>query len=252
MKTRYSAWLNGQALHDVAPALYILDVIEKAPEGDVALAAYAGRDGQRVLRRSRQSLSVDVYFAIRDQDPTRRKAALEAVIAWAAPGGWLSLSDRPDQRLHVDMDRAPTITSALKWTDTLILTLTAYEVPFWEQTHPATVQGEGTEGSATLFVPGTAPAAPLSYTARNTGAAPLTTLTVEAAGRRITLTGLNIAPGESVSVTYDHTGLQLLPVDKRTEDSADDLLLPCGQRTGIAWSADQSVSITFEARGRYL
>ena len=90
------------------------------------------------------------------------------------------------------------------------------------------------------------------YTARNTGPAPLTTLTVEAAGRRITLAGLSIAPGETVSVTYDHTGLQLLPVDKRPEDSADDLLLPCGQRTGIAWSADQSVSITFEARGRYL
>lgn len=252
MITRYGVWLNGQALHDADPALYVTDIQERVPVGNVALAAFAGRDGQHVLRRSRQALQVDIHIAIRDQDPARRKQALDRVKAWAALGGWLSLSDRPDQRLYVEMDTPPTIGSSLQWTQDIIIPLMAYGVPYWEQAYPTTAAGAGASGECTLFAPGNAPTCFLSFYARNTGSAALTTLTVQTGDTAITLDGLSVAPGETVSVSYDHTGLQQLPVDKRTADSADDLVLRCGVRSAVAWSADQPVDVMFETRGRWL
>lgn len=250
MMTRYGAWLDGIGLHDIDPRLYIMDIEESYPDVSVITASSAGREGLRVTNRRRQSLTVTVRFMVHEYNTAARKGVFQKIAAWAQ-GKYLTISDRPGQRLRVHCDSVPTAQSALKWTGTQSITFTAYEKPYWEEETALTAVKSGTSGSFPMTPPGTAEKCYLSFTAVNNGTAALTALTVNAGDTVMKLEGMNIQTGGTVTVEYDDEGVLHVPVSARTADSSDDLMLLCGKENNVSFTADQAVSITFTTRGRY-
>lgn len=250
--TRFQVWLNGMSLQDVDPSIRITDVQELAPNQLTVTASRAGGDGLRLLHRTRQSLSVTVRFTIREYSPARRKAALTAVLAWARQGGWLTLGDRPGQRLHVAADTLPYLESALGWTKELFLGFTAYESPYWEE-NASTLFPAGRK----VLLPGNAPSAPADFRWIVPGGS--VDLRIETPLSCIHLDGLSTVSGQTLALTHT-AGLPVITLDGkdmlawRTPDSSDDLLLPCGEASTVAVSCNGAAvdDCTVTARGRWL
>ena len=251
MMTRYRVWLDGLGLHDLDPCLIITDVCESAPRMQLKTAARAQGDGLVRTRRTRQSLSVTVRFLIREYDPMRRQGVMQKLHAWAQ-GHCLTFSHRPGQELLVTLDAFPTVTSALKWTEELSITFTAYALPYWRSVEPATLT---TNASAAMMVEGTAPFAPADVTVTTGGSGTTTAITVQTGSHAITLQRLSLAPGATVVFSYDDQGVLHITsggaslLSRRTADSADDLLMIPGQSNTVSCSGDQPLTATFAVKG---
>ncbi|MBQ8312612.1 MAG: hypothetical protein IJX84_05345 [Clostridia bacterium] len=248
--TRYKVWLDQQGLQDLDPAIHIIDLQEQPPSQLLSTAARAQGDGVFLARRTRQSLSVTVRFAIREPRPARRQAILQKVRTWAQ-GSYLSTGDRPQQRLKVQAENLPTLSSALKWTDALSITFTAYEAPFWEDAQP-------TSATSTLYLPGDAPPAPLDMRWVCSSNAPAE-VTIATPLSSITFRDLPLKAGQELVISHESgtltatiDGADVLP--HRTPESSDDLLLPCGQISTVTVTADSTTTsgCIFSARGRWL
>lgn len=241
MITRYSAWLDGLPLHEIDPTIYILDIQEDPAQMDISTAPKAGGAGRFVVTRQRQTLSVTILFAIREQDVTRRKAIMQKVIAWAKGGKYLAINDRPDQRLRVEVDELPTIQSALRWTQELSITFTAYAFPFWENTYTDSLT---TSGAASMSVAGDADSAPVDVSITPSGDA----VTVRADQTTITLTDLSGA----VEITHGDDGLLRIMsggesiLSHRTPESSDDLTATPGRVNDFSIEGGTA---TFRVRG---
>lgn len=249
--TRYKVWLDQQGLQDLDPAICIIDLQEQPPSQLLSTAARAQGDGVFLARRARQSLSVTVRFAIREPHPARRQAILHKVRTWAQ-GSYLTTSDRPQQRLKVQAESLPTLQSALKWTDALSITFTAYETPFWEDAQPTA------SATSTLYLPGDAPSAPVDVRWLCAADAP-DEVTIATPLSRLTFCGLPLHAGQELVISHESgtltatiDGADVLP--HRTPESSDDLLLPCGQTSTVTLTADGAAasSCIFSARGRWL
>lgn len=252
MMTRYSCTLNGVSLDSLDPCIHITDLTELPPRQRIVTAPCIP-GGLHVLQRVRESLTVRVRFLLRAYEPQARRAAMQKVFAWAEGGGVLTFSDRPGQQLQVVCDTLPGM-SSLCWLDEMELSFTACRVPYWESAQPVTLS---ISDSGMLAVPGTAPSAPLTCQVVNLGAAPLTSLMLTAGDASMKFTGLSIAPGSAFTLGLRNgvlsaacSGESLLM--HRTADSDDLLIAPCGADCPVSVEADQSVSATFVARGRYL
>ncbi len=250
--TRYQVWLDQQGLQDIDPAIYITDIQEQPPSQLLSTAARAQGDGVFLARRNRQSLSVTVRFAIREPRPARRQAVLQKVRVWAQQGEFLSTSDRPHQRLRVQVENLPALQSALKWTDALPITFTAYTAPWWEDAQPTT------SATSTLYLPGDAPSAPMDLRWVCAGNPPAE-LTITTPLSSITFRDLPVSKGRELVISHE-SGVLTATVDRhdvlphRTPESSDDLLLPCGQSSTVTITADGAAATgcTFSARGRWL
>lgn len=241
MMTRYSAWLDGIPLHEIDPTIYILDIQEEPAQMDVSTAAKAGGSGRFVVTRQRQTLSVTISFAIREYDVTRRKDIMQKIIAWAKGGKYLSINDRPGQRLRVEVDTLPTITSALRWTQELAVTFTAYAFPFWENEELDTIT---TSGMTSMLVDGDADSAPVDVTIEPT----TNNVSVTVGKTKIALTNVTsaveISHGDNGILRIMSNGASIL--SKRTPESSDDLLAVPGQENTFAASGCVA---TFRIRG---
>ncbi|MGN1369639.1 MAG: hypothetical protein ACI4WX_12285 [Aristaeellaceae bacterium] len=252
MKTRYSVWMDGISLHDIDPSIYILDIQEQTPKLEAHTASKGMGDGMRLLRIQRQSLSVGIRFAIRERDTERRRDICSRVIAWARDG-YLTTSDRPGQRLRVACTRFPTAESALKWTATLEMLFTAYDMPWWEAETPSSATYSGAHGNVVLNVDGYAESL---LEASVTAEGEVSSMTIHANGGTFTFADLGLAAGDEMTISHDERGiLSIMKGDtsmlgKRTAASADELTVNPGGNT-IYFTADASCTAVFSARGRY-
>lgn len=256
MRTRYEAYIDGAPLSSVSPAIYVTDIQEAAPNVRRTTANYPTGDGQRVLRAVRQFLRVTVAFEIHDPSVTSRAGICQRVQEWARGGRFLAVNTRPGQRLMVEVEQQPVVTSALQWTQALKVVFAAYAVPFWQDDPPAAVQIAG-NGSATAFVPGNADKSLCEATVENTGSSAITSVTLGAGDTRMTFSGISIPAKGALRVAYDGD-LRLVAqvngasvLDKRTPESDDDLLTPCGQSVTFTAQAGASSKTTFSVRGWY-
>ena len=252
MTPRFSCALNGVTPESIDPAVRVTDLTELPPRRRVA-SVPTPRHGLRLLRRVRESLTIRVSFLIAEYDPARRRALVSRLHAWADPGGVLTTSDRPGQRLTVECDTLPML-SALSWSDVLHIDFTAYRTPFWEYADETQVITEDTQ---TLLLPGDAEEIPVSCEATNTGSAPVTALTLRCGDTQLTFSGLALAPGETLSVTVADGLLRAAVSGEsalmlRTGDSSDLLLADGGTPATVSVAADQSMHAVFHARGRLL
>ena len=252
MIPRFSCALNGVTPESLDPALRVTDLTELAPRTRME-SLPMGRHGRRVLQQTRESLTVRVHLRCPEYDPVRRRIAMGKLHAWAVSGGVLTTSDRPGLQLMVDYASLPAM-SALSWSDELLVDLTACAVPFWEYEGETSVT---TAASAALTLPGTAPECPVSVAVTNTGASPLTTLTLTCGETQMTFSDLALPAGGVFTLNIadgllraDAAGESVLM--HRSADSSDFLLAPGGVSTPVSVQSDQAVSAVFSGRGRLL
>ena len=257
MRTRYDVYMDSLPLDAIDPSIYVTDVQETPVSYDATTLQRAKGDGLRVLRRLRDSLQVRVAFMVRETDVGRRREIVQRVSAWAMGGKYLSLGDRPGQRLRVLCETLPGITSALKWTQELTMVFTAYAMPYWEAEQPMRAVFSGNGGTAVIRNTGTAPCF-LEAEISNTSGETLTGVALEADGKAMGFSGLDLGAGKTLKLFYDDNWILRSEVDGasvlhfRTADSADDLILPPGKAVTVAIAADKAVSVTLKARGLWL
>lgn len=247
--------LNGVNPQENRPSLALVDVRELPPVVEDQAAALAGREGKRLLHRRRRGLSVALDFELHEPDPMLRLELCRELAAWANPGGWLTLSHRPGQRLSVTCDSPPTLTSALRWTETVTVTFTAHETPFWESIDVTEVSGNGRSGHVTLSPSGELPTV---LEAQIKALGPLEALTLSVDGQSLRLTNLSMATGDKLVLDHAVLGLPRLFVGTRSvlgcraPECPEDLVLRPYVTNSVTWDASNNVSIMISARGRYL
>lgn len=251
MKSRYDAWLNDVALSSLNEELYVSDISCQPPQFTYTVHNYAGRNGGHVTAKRTNELTVTISFELHLYGTQSRQDACAEIVSWAKDGGKLQISDRHDQYLQCVCTKFPSIESALRWTDTLTVEFTAYDVPYFQSSVPVKATGVGGEEEARVFVPGNAEAtAEVTVTVLE----PITTLTVGVGGKMIELTGLDLSENDEVIFYHDDYGILHISTNEtailphRTALSADDLKAPCGTLE-LFCSSDGEVSADFQIRG---
>lgn len=252
MMTRYGVWLDGVGLDEIDPTVFILDIQEQLPQSRITTEDWAGsRDGTRFVREKTLTASVTVRFAVREYDVARRKMIVSDVAAWAHRGSILTINDRPGQRLRVRCTALPVVSSALKWTDTLTVTFTAYEWPFWEDEaeSSATVSGK-TYAALGLSVPGNGEYAYLSGQLIFPGTA---SVEIVAGNTRFEIQNVSgdLQWGYEDGVLFIRSGGESA-MAHRTPESSDDLMVVPGRRNDIMISSTAAVSGRVFTRGCFL
>ena len=251
MISRYEAVLNGQPLSAVSANILILDIAYPPANIDFSLYKGAKRHGNRVYREYVDHRDVVITFAIRAYSVQERQAICNAVQRWAKNGGILQTNDHEGQRLRCVLSTPPIIQSALKWTDPISMTFTAYSLPFWEENVPATLSLSGVSKSGSLYVPGSVDGANFEVVAVPSGL--LSSVSFTANGKTLSLTGLSVLSGTKVSITYDDDMIMSIKagntsiLNKRT--GADDLPVKSGESNSVSFSANVSCAVTFKGRG---
>lgn len=254
---RYDAAINSTWLSEIDDRIVVVDVLDGAPKTRVVTSSAPSALGTRYIRTLRENLSVTIQFAIWEQDVELRKELLMRIQCWAADAingvARLEISDRRRQQLYVRASEIPSIGSAA-WTGKLSMVFTAYEMPYWMDIEYVKTE---TAESGALFVPGLGEAF-CEAEATNTGMDPVTALILSVGGTSFAFSGLNLAPGEKLIVSYDHFARVSARIGEtsvlanRTPESDDDLIALCGAYNQVAVSSDGSVSAVFKARGVYL
>lgn len=243
MITRYGVWLDGLPLHELDPAIIVTNIIEQPAAVDVVSYPRARGAGTRVTNRTRRSLSVSVRFCIWDYDVIRRKAVMQKVIAWAKGGKYLSINDRPGQRLRVEVDELPVVQSSLHWQQEISLTFTAYANPYWEE-ETATVVNAINAAIFSADIPGDADIAMVDAVIQANNA----TITVKADKSTITLKDVSgvveISHGDDGILRIMSNGESIL--SHRTPESSDDLTATPGKVNQFSVSGGTAV---FSIRG---
>jgi hypothetical protein len=255
MMTRYACRLNGIDLSSIDPEIYVLDVSTVSPVRDLVTTPLAGRSGQRITKRTTNSLSVEVKFEIHEQNTVRRALIAEKVTEWAILGGVLTTNDRPERRLHVICETLPNF-SALRWTNSLTATFTAFEIPFWESEYPrnATVDGNG---EAQMIAPGFADDSRVWASVTNAGTGAITSVDLTAGQTALHFSGLVLPSGSALEVGTDEHGVFYARIgsksvlSKRTAESSDELRLEAGKFGKLSVSTDGKAKTRFGVRGYY-
>lgn len=248
---RYEATLNGINLTSIDPAIVVTDISYDRPDYDTDFVSVAKRHGSRVHRRMKDRASCTVTFAIRAYNTADRNRICQQVIAWARDGGELQTSDRDGQKLVCICDALPTVSSALRWTDPVSVTFSAYALPWWQETAVQNLTLSGGSGNGNLYVPGTAPEAMVEV--QITPTATLATIHLDARDKRMSLTGLNISGGTTINISYDANMIQSIKAGNVSllpyRSGADDLIAVCGKLNYMGFIADANCVVLFKTRG---
>lgn len=260
MITRYRAWLDGQPLDGIDDSIIIHDISESAPALDITTGARPGADGMQLLGIHRTMLTVVITLEIHDRRTDRRQDTADRVSAWCA-GKVLTVSTRPGKRLSVACTGLHAVASALRWTDTMAIQLTAYETPYWEDERPtmAVVKDQASD-ERTLHVGGTADTV-LEVDIRRTGPTTLNQVRIKAGRSRMELTGVGLGEGETLHIGHDDAGRLTLIIDgveeartvydKLTPESSDDLVISPGAVDVQFASGTLPVELTWRWRARW-
>lgn len=250
MTTKYTCALDGVSLAGLDDRICILDIREEAPKQ--RLSSVPLPQGGQTMTPMRESLTVRVTFAIHEEQPHLRRAALQNVLAWAVKGGALTISDRPNQRLMVVCTELPAM-SAEDWTETLTLAFTTTRCPYWED---AEATFFNTNTAASLTFPGTADSTPVSVTVTNNTAETVTRLSLQCGPDWIFFENIYLPAGSKCYVEEKDGLLTAFIMGEsilqhRTAASADLLLAPCGKSCPVQARGTQALEALWKARGRY-
>jgi hypothetical protein len=258
-KRHLEAWMDSVRLADLG-AILIQDIEETNPDQEITYGDRPSRGGRDILRSKREHLGIVISAKIHElYDLKKRAAAAQAIAAWAE-GSILEVNYRPDQRLRINKANTPAAGILRDINSIIRIELEANEIPYWEDTMPNGASGSGSTGTASLLIAGTAREIPVEISFTPTGGA-LTGLTVTVAcggvTRSIQLTDMSVAQNSAVVFGRDNHDRMTIKngstslMSKRTQASADDLVLPAGIAT-ISWSANVSGTAEISARGRWL
>lgn len=251
MTTRFNCALDGVSMAGLDDRMCILDIREDAPKLRVTTFPLPG--GGQKINQVRESLTLRVTFAIQEENPTLRKQALQAVLAWAMKGGVLTTSDRTGQQLTVACTGLPDI-ACEDWSEPLTLAFTTTHCPYWEAASATSIVATG---STAYTVPGTADNTPVTAVITNTSTETVTRLSIHCGASCMIFEDI-LLPAGSMFYLQTIDGVLSARIDGesvlacRTPGSSDLLLAPCGKSCIVNAMALQPLKATYTARGRYV
>lgn len=271
----FDVTLNNVSLSSLSDKIIVRDILEEPIDQEIYKTPIAMNAGQRVSNVVRRALSVRVVYVIRERDPRKRATIQSDIAAWARDGGVLTVnyrtftdfSEGTSVQLHVVLEIPPVQDSALKWTQDLSMTFTAYSPPYWESTTQlgAAVNTSYNSqmgvyiGGVTFYASGTAPRSPITATINNISGGILQSLNISANHCSFRLVGLNISPGGTLYIEYDENGLLKIRdninyslLANRTADSSDDLYFVPGSANSFTITSNVQVSGYLWCRGLYV
>ena len=254
--------LNGVQLDSLDNRILVQGVEEAAGKENISAVSLFGGVGQRITNRHRDYLDVTVRFSlrIRKDGLAARETLMEAIVAWATAGGWLTINYKADRRLRVVCQQLPTPGDPWNWTSTYSIVFRAYAVPYWQQVTPVTASGSGTTVTKSVTVAGSEKTV-VDVTYKNNASSSCATFKVTAGGSVIELSSLGLAAGETLSIDHDDDGRLRIRIknssdewrsalDKRTAASSDDLWVNPGT-VQVKTVAQRTGAVTVSCAGRY-
>lgn len=256
--------LGDQQLDELDSRIIITGVEEDAARLNYSAVSRFGAPGQRVTSMHRDTLDVTVKFALRikKNDLVARSELFEKVAGWAMGGGWLRLNYRPNRRLRVVCVTLPAAGDQVAWDTEYEITFRAYGVPYWQQSTPTTLTVNSAKAlNRVMEIPGTADSV-MNVEFQNISGMEISTLTVGTDGGSFGFKSLGLKADEALVI--DHTAEGLLRIriraasggyrsalEKRTEESADDLVVRPGTAT-VKLTAQRAGKVTLSCYGRYV
>lgn len=258
MLLRFDATNGGAKFSEIAEEVILLDIVEQPAEMNVQKAQYGKGPGTLVSSVERTALSVQLVYVIRTQDPVRRAEVQRMVTKWATSASSLEISTRPGQSLRAKVYNTPVQISALRWTDELTITFTAYELPYWVDANVQTLTCNTNQfvftGMFAITTEDIDVPIPVSCMAqvRNTGDV-LTDLLLQVGNSKIECKGLDIphgnlfviesSTGHDMSIKDTSTGASYLHT--RTAESDDSLMADPYYRNVLYAKANVLCDLTF-------
>ena len=262
MQTRISVALNGIPINSLDGSIVLQGVDEQAPNWNLTASTRAGLIGQHYINVEKRYRDVIVRFALANRSNyIGREGVLNAICRWAAKGGKLTLSYRPDKELRVVCVALPAMTDMLQWANPYQITFRAYDVPQWINTFANAAEISTANGQTTLSVVGTS-GGKLRVNAVNNSGSVCDTATIISGGQTIQLTGLGLANGETLILDYTDNDIQRIRIKsasgayrsvlaKRSVTSVDDIWLNEGPNQ-ISVTSGVVLDWTLSAYGRWI
>ena len=267
MLLRFEATNGGAKFSEIADEVILLDIIEQPAEVDIQKSRLAGGAGMRVSSVTRTSLTVNLVYVIRTQDPVRWGQVHDLVTKWAKNGSKLTVSTRPGVYLAGKFYVSPARNSALRWTQELTVSFVAYDVPYWQDESINISRFLSKGDTATINCNCTADRVPLELMITNDTNKPITEIKIVVANSyKMHLTGLNLVSPPAVDgFTEEHSLVieakdghttRIFVTDEentsmlhtRTTDSVDVLDVPTNEPMQVYFWADQSATCWLNCR----
>lgn len=258
MQLAHRAALNGVQLDEIDPRIIIKAIEGASGKETVSSVSRGDGDGTRITGTRRDTVEISIRFSmnIRRDIIEERTAVLEAINAWAWKGGWLTINYKPDRRLLIDEVVLPGEGDLWKRFAEYTITLRAHAIPYWmQESAVSAATGTGTSGNGSLQVAGSAETV-CDAVLENLSGATINTATITAGGSTMRFESLGLGAGESLQIRHTDDGtLQIRAggrsvMDKRTQDSADELAVNPGAN-GISFQAQRACRLTVSCRGRF-
>ena len=264
MKRRVA--LNGQQLDQVDSRIVISAIEPGDGKESISATDRAGGYGQRVTTEHRSSMDLIVRFRILERGKsvsgmTNRASVLEAVNAWAAAGGVLTVNYKPGRRLNVKMVQAPGEGSLWDYTKEYAIVFRAYAVPYWEDSTETseTVSGMDAIETGEVTILGSGPAQ-ANVTFTNGSGSTIDSMSLHTGDSEMAFSSLGLENGESLVIDHNKNLVRIRIYDgstyrsamaKRTSGSADDLIMTPGINY-CGYNAAANCTMTVSWRSRYL
>lgn len=256
MQTKVMAALNGVTMHEADSRVIIQEIDEQVPSWTPTAASRAGRIGQHYTGKEKRYRDVIVRFKIRTiGDCDAREKVIQAVAAWAAEGGELTVSYRAGEKLQVVCIATPVATNIQKWDTVYQVTFRAYDIPDWVNETPDRAEVSGKSGETAIVVSSNG-GGKLEAKITNSSGSTCNTLSFTANGQTIAFDSLNLQSGKNLILSYDSRDIQSIRIGsssamaKRTTESADDIWMRRGNNS-ISFTAGCALKWEFSCRGRW-
>jgi hypothetical protein len=244
MKLKRRAALNGVQLDEIDERILIQGIEPAAGKDSLTTVSLWGGSGSRVTGAHRDSLDIIVKFSldIKRGAYTERSEIFEKVMAWAAAGGWLTLTQKPGRKIRVICAQLPAEGDPLEWTNRYSITFRAHGVPYWQQESASQLRIAGTGSAARQFGVGGTAETVMDVSYKNTSGATVNQVDITCGGSAIHLRNLGVANGETLAIDHDDNGKRCVlrvriqgtngswrsALSKRQPDSSNDLHVPPG------------------------
>lgn len=284
MKLAHRVSLDGVQLDSLDPRIIIRGIEGGAGRETVTVAATGAGDGTRITGMRRESVELAVRIAMNIS--ARRTSAfsaelidisggmigsaeangmeergrvLEEINAWAARGGVLRISYKPNRRLNVDEVVLPGEGDLWRRLSEYTITFRAHAIPYWEE-NTATVAetSTGQNRSGSILIAGSAKTV-LDAELINQSGATINTASITIGGKTMSFTSLGLGGGETLKIDHVITrGKNVVRIRigsksvlaKRSEDSADEFEALPGD-CAFSFTAQRACRLRVSCRGRF-
>ena len=251
------AALGTAQLDELDSRIVIRAIDPGVPKENIQAVSRMGGSGQRVTAQHWDTLDAEVTWAIDvpKKELAERRRIFDLVNAWALQKGWLTLSEMPDRQMYVDKVIVPGSGDLWNWTGEYTTIFRAYNVPFWQGATPVAVANPSiTSGTIRITIPGNVESV-LDITAKNISGSAISNIAFSAAGRTITLNGVNLAAGATLEISHGTDGLLRITAAGTSKYSlktgADDLIVSPGA-VNVGVSSGGALQVTVRCTGRYI